>query len=86
MAEKELASARRQKLELAARAQRELTVLTAELHLLREIVRYNEVLFQQGKVPFDILARAKLQVLQTERQILHLQTDQERAADAVDRM
>lgn len=86
MAEKELAAARQEKLERAARAQREIMVLTAELHLLREIVRFHEALFQQGKVPFDVLARAKLQVLQTERQILQFQTDQERATDAMDRM
>ncbi len=86
MAEKELGAARQEKLERAVRAQREVMVLTAELHLLREIVRFHEALFQQGKVPFDILARARLQVLQTERQILRFQTDQERATDAMDRM
>ncbi len=86
MAQKELARTRRENLERAAAANRELTVIIAELHLLREIVRYNELLFQQGKVPFDVLARAKLQVLQTERQILHIQTFPERTTDAMDRM
>lgn len=86
MAEKELAKTRQQKLDRAAGAYREITILTAELHLLREIVRYNEALFQQGRVTFDVLARAKLQVLQTERQILHIQTDQERENNAMDRM
>ncbi len=86
MAEQELAKTRQQELHRAAGAQREITILTAELHLLREIVRYNEALFQQGRVPFDVLARAKLQVLQTERQILYIQTDQEREHNAVDRM
>ncbi len=86
MAQKEMAVARQQKLDRVAAVSREITVLTAELHLLREIVRYNELLFREGKVPYDVLARAKLQVLQSERQILHLHSDQERTTDAVDRM
>lgn len=86
MARKELAVARQQKLDRVAAVSREITILTAELHLLREIVRYNELLFQEGKVAFDALTRAKLQVLQIERQILHLQSDQERTTDAMDRM
>lgn len=86
MAEKELASAQLRKLSRAAAVRREVAILTAELYLLREIVRYDELLFQQGKIPFDILARARLQVLQTERQILRLDSNPERTTDAVDRM
>lgn len=86
MTEKELAAALQQKLDHAAAVRREVTVLTVELHLLRDIVAYSELLFQQGKISFDALARARLQVLQTERQILHLDPNPERTTDAVDRM
>ena len=48
----------------------ELKVLRAEHALLEEIVRYNQLLFDQGAVKFDVLARARLQVLGAERMIL----------------
>jgi outer membrane protein TolC len=48
----------------------ELRVLRAEHALLEEIVRYNQLLFDQGAVKFDVLARARLQVLGAERMIL----------------
>jgi outer membrane protein TolC len=86
MTEKELAAARQRQLDHTAAVRREVTILSAELHLLREIVSYNELLFQQGKIPYDVLARARLQVLQTQRQILHLDSNPERATDAMDRM
>jgi outer membrane protein TolC len=73
LARKENAVEHQRKADRIAAVDRENTILAAELHLLREIVRYNELLFQQGKVSFDVLTRARLQVLQTERQILHLQ-------------
>jgi outer membrane protein TolC len=77
-ARKECAIAQERTRDQADRAANELRVLNAELHLLREIVRYNEVLFSEGKVRFDVLTRARLQVLQAERQILHLQSGTER--------
>jgi outer membrane protein TolC len=48
----------------------ELSVLRAERDLLEHIVRYHQLLFDQGAVKFDVVARSKLQVLGAERMIL----------------
>jgi outer membrane protein TolC len=51
----------------------ELRLMRGELRVLEEILQYHELLYREGKTTFDLLARSRLQVLQTERQILHLQ-------------
>ncbi len=48
----------------------ELSVLREEHAILKDIVRYNQMLFEQGAVKFDVLARSKLQALGAERMIL----------------
>jgi len=50
-------------------AQRELSILTEELSLVEQLVAYNEMLFAEGKIEFDVLARAKLQLLNLSRAI-----------------
>ena len=54
--------------------ERELKVLRAELFLLKEIVRYSELLYRDGTLTFDALARARLQALGAERQIIHVES------------
>jgi hypothetical protein len=54
--------------------EQELKVLRSELSLLRDIVRYNELLYRDGSLTFDALARARLQVLGAERQLLHAES------------
>jgi outer membrane protein TolC len=53
-----------------AASEGEMLILRRELPLLEDIVRYDSLLFEQGKIRFDALARAKLQLLQNERMIL----------------
>jgi outer membrane protein TolC len=53
-----------------AASEGEMLILRRELPLLEDIVRYDSLLFEQGKIRFDALARAKLQLLQSERMIL----------------
>ena len=60
----------RQADEIATR--RELTLLAEELGLVRQLVTYNEMLFANGKTEFDVLARAKLQLLNLSRAISEL--------------
>ena len=47
----------------------ELALLADELGLVRQLVAYNEMLFAEGKTEFDVLARAKLQLLNLSRVI-----------------
>ena len=47
----------------------ELALLSDELGLVRQLVAYNEMLFAEGKAEFDILARAKLHLLNLSRTI-----------------
>jgi len=47
----------------------ELALLADELGLMRQLVAYNEMLFAEGKTEFDVLARAKLQLLNLSRVI-----------------
>jgi outer membrane protein TolC len=74
-ARKEYALKLEQKQRRAEAMAGELQILKAELHLLREIVRYDELLYQDGSLTFDALARARLQVLQAERQILQIDSE-----------
>ena len=56
----------------------ELQSLTTELSVLRELVRFNELRFEQGKIEYDVLARSKLEVisLQTNLNRLKVQKSQ----------
>jgi hypothetical protein len=47
----------------------ELALLAEELGLVRQLVAYHEMLFAEGKTDFDVLARAKLQLLSLSRVI-----------------
>lgn len=47
----------------------ELALLADELNLVRQLVAYNEILFAEGKIEFDTLARVKLQLLNLSRVI-----------------
>ena len=47
----------------------ELALLADELVLVQQLVAYNDMLFAQGKTEFDVLARAKLQLLNLSRVI-----------------
>ena len=47
----------------------ELALLADELVIVQQLVAYNEMLFAQGKTEFDVLARAKLQLLNLSRVI-----------------
>jgi outer membrane protein TolC len=64
----------------------ELAVLRAELVLLKEIARYDQLLFDQGEIKYDALARSKLQVLGAERMVLDRtsQTNELRRKNALD--
>jgi outer membrane protein TolC len=53
-----------------AASEDEMLVLKEELSLLQEIVHFDSLLFEEGKIKFDALARARLQALQTERMVL----------------
>jgi hypothetical protein len=46
-----------------------LVLLAAELELVRQLVTYDEMLFAEGKIEFDALVRAKLQLLNLQRAI-----------------
>jgi outer membrane protein TolC len=48
----------------------ELTLLREEDELVRRLVRYYEVQFEQGEIRFDTLLRARLQLLNTRMRIL----------------
>jgi hypothetical protein len=52
-----------------AATRQELALLADELVLMRQLVAYNEMLFAQGKTEFDVLVRAKLQLLNLSRVI-----------------
>jgi outer membrane protein TolC len=54
--------------------ERELKILKSEYALLQDVVRYSEFLYSNGTLQFDALARARLQALGVERQILHLES------------
>lgn len=50
----------------------ELRSLSAELSVLRELVHFNELRFEQGKIEYDVLARSKLEVINLQRNIKRL--------------
>jgi len=52
---------------------RERALLEEEESTLTEILHFNEMLFQQGKIDFDALARSKLQLLNVRKSIIQLE-------------
>ncbi|MEO8167329.1 MAG: TolC family protein [bacterium] len=50
-------------------SQQELDLMQEEMKLLKEILEYTELLFNQGKADFDNLVKAKLQVLHLQQSI-----------------
>jgi outer membrane protein TolC len=83
--ELDLAKARLQRLDGEQQAAREMRVeqtesLKSDLALLHEelthvqrLVRFNELLFEQGKIQFDVLTRSRMQLLSVRKNILQLQ-------------
>ena len=83
--ERDIASARLRKLDADQAAAREagrrrhqsadgeLALFHEELAIIERIVRYNELLFEEGKIPFDVLARSRLQLIGARKSILQLQ-------------
>jgi outer membrane protein TolC len=51
----------------------DLALLHEELTLVQRLVRFNELLFEQGKIQFDGLTRSRLQLLSVRKNILQLQ-------------
>ena len=51
----------------------DLALLHEELTLIQRLVRFNELLFEQGKIQFDGLTRSRLQLLSVRKNILQLQ-------------
>jgi outer membrane protein TolC len=58
----------------SAAALAELILLREEEELVRRLVRYYEVQFEQGEVRFDTLLRARLQLLNTRARILRCES------------
>jgi outer membrane protein TolC len=56
-----------------ASAQGELALFHEELALIERLVRYNELLFEDGKIAFDVLARSRLQLIGVRKSMLQLQ-------------
>jgi outer membrane protein TolC len=51
----------------------ELALFHEELALIERLVRYNELLFEDGKIQFDALARSRLQLIGVRKSMLQLQ-------------
>jgi hypothetical protein len=83
--ERDIASARLRKLDADQAAAREagrrrhqsadgeLALFHEELAIIERIVRYNELLFEEGKISFDVLARSRLQLIGVRKSMLQLQ-------------
>jgi hypothetical protein len=54
-------------------AQGELALFHEELVLIERLVHYNELLFEDGKIAFDVLARSRLQLIGVRKSMLQLQ-------------
>jgi outer membrane protein TolC len=54
-------------------AQGELALFHEELAIVERLVRYNELLFEDGKIAFDVLARSRLQLIGVRKSMLQLQ-------------
>jgi Outer membrane efflux protein len=54
-------------------ARGELALFHEELALIQRLVRYNELLFENGKIEFDVLARSRLQLIGVRKNMLRLQ-------------
>jgi hypothetical protein len=54
-------------------ARGELALFHEELALIERLVRYNELLFEDGKIQFDVLARSRLQMIGVRKSMLQLQ-------------
>jgi len=50
----------------------QLEFATKEISILRELVRFNELRFEQGKIEYDVLARSKLEVMNLQRNLNRL--------------
>jgi outer membrane protein TolC len=59
-------------------AQGELALFREELAIVERLVRYNELLFENGKIAFDVLARSRLQLIGVRKSMLQLQATQSR--------
>jgi len=56
--------------------QDQLESLEKELAIVQELLRFNQLRFEQGKIEFDALARTKLELLGIQRAIQHIQQQQ----------
>ena len=56
----------------------EITSLESEKKLVRELLRFNELRFQQGKIEFDALTRTRLELLSVEEAIQKAHSQQSR--------
>lgn len=59
--------------------------LTAELSVLRELVRFNELRFEQGKIEYDVLARSKVEVITLQRNLNRLNAQKSQIQLRLDR-
>lgn len=69
-ARRDSARGERERQRRLAASEDEMLLLRRELSLLQDIVHFDSLLFEEGKIKFDALARARLQALQTERMVL----------------
>jgi hypothetical protein len=59
-----------------AASQGQLKSLEEELVIVQELLHFNELRFQQGRIEFDVLARTKLELLGVQRYIQRVQQQQ----------